>query len=118
MDIQNASPNSRNTSKITYALHSAARYGNVECISVLCDFGFDLNFVTDEGSALHVAAMFGQVETVKLLVEYGIDLMIRDCDGKTALERLHDYEGQNNLDLTHTMQSMQCWVECRILIEG
>lgn len=33
--------------------------------------GFDIDFVTDEGSALHVAAMFGQVDAVKYLTEEG-----------------------------------------------
>lgn len=57
--------------KIVYPLHLAACYGNIECIDILCDNGFDINFVTIEGSALHIAATFGHLKAVKLLVNRG-----------------------------------------------
>ncbi|KAH7722654.1 AIDA-1b [Aphelenchoides avenae] len=58
-------------SHVVYPLHAAARHGHIECLSILCDAGFDVNFVTDEGSALHVAALFGQLDAVRLLLKYG-----------------------------------------------
>ncbi|KAK0397393.1 hypothetical protein QR680_002111 [Steinernema hermaphroditum] len=54
--------------RVVYPLHSAARHGHLDCLQILCQSGFDVNYVTDEGSALHVAALFGQLEAVKLLL--------------------------------------------------
>lgn len=54
-----------------YPLHAAARHGHIDCLQILCHSGFDLDYVTEEGSALHVAALFGKVEAVKLLLEQG-----------------------------------------------
>lgn len=85
--------------QVVYPLHAAARHSHIQCLQVrvgchlaktvpvnfllwhslkLCDCqilrlgGFDIDFVTDEGSALHVAAMFGQVDAVKYLTNEGI----------------------------------------------
>ncbi|KAH7696763.1 AIDA-1b, partial [Aphelenchoides avenae] len=104
-------------SHVVYPLHAAARHGHIECLSILCDAGFDVNFVTDEGSALHVAALFGQLDAVRLLLKYGVDVSIRDCQGRTVLEKLHEHENQKASDLTQVIQSREGWSTCRECIE-
>lgn len=59
------------SSHVVYPLHSAARHGHLECAEVLCHAGFDVNYVTEEGTALHVAALFGRLDVVKLLLDSG-----------------------------------------------
>uniref|UniRef100_A0A915EJT5 Uncharacterized protein n=1 Tax=Ditylenchus dipsaci TaxID=166011 RepID=A0A915EJT5_9BILA len=105
------------SAKIVYPLHSAARYGNVECLSVLCDSGFNVNYVTEEGSAIHVAAVFGQIESVRLLLSHGVDLNIKDSNGMTVLEKLQYYETHQHTDLTQVIQSKDGWSACKELIE-
>lgn len=62
---------SRHVAQVAYPLHAAARHGHIDCLQILCQSGFDLDYVTEEGSALHVAALFGKVDAVKLLLEQG-----------------------------------------------
>ncbi|KAE9556395.1 hypothetical protein FO519_000435 [Halicephalobus sp. NKZ332] len=102
---------------IVYPLHVAARHGHIECLKVFCESGFDVNYVTEEGTALHVAALFGQVEAVKLLLGYGVDIRVKDSQGKTVLEKLEEHETQRATDLTQIIQSREGWSECRKLIE-
>jgi ankyrin repeat protein len=79
---------------VVYPLHIAARHGHISCLRVLCQSGFDVNYVTEEGTALHVAALFGQVEAVKLLLKFNIDVYVKDSQGKTVLEKLEEHENQ------------------------
>ncbi|KAK0397394.1 hypothetical protein QR680_002111 [Steinernema hermaphroditum] len=94
--------------RVVYPLHSAARHGHLDCLQILCQSGFDVNYVTDEGSALHVAALFGQLEAVKLLLS----------QGRTVLQTLDEHQKQKASDLTQVIQSRDGWSECRSLIEG
>jgi hypothetical protein len=66
-----ASTQSQCTSTI-YPLHAAARNGHTETCALLVDTaGFDINFVTESGSALHAAALHGRVDVVRLLLKKG-----------------------------------------------
>ncbi|CAJ0609663.1 unnamed protein product [Cylicocyclus nassatus] len=103
---------------VVYPLHAAARHSHIQCLQILRLGGFDIDFVTDEGSALHVAAMFGQVEAVKYLTNEGINPHVRDSKGRTALELLREHEQHRTSDLTHIIQSREGWSECRQIIEG
>lgn len=124
---------------VVYPLHAAARHGHIDCLQILCQSGFDINYVTDEGSALHVAALFGKVQAVKLLLEkgnsnssenlhlifclvffdiLGINTDLRDCQGRTVLETLYEHENQKASDLTQVIQSREGWLECRKIIQG
>jgi ankyrin repeat protein len=102
---------------VVYPLHVAARHGHIECLRVLCQSGFDINYVTEEGTALHVAALFGQVEAVKLLLKHNIDVYVKDSQGKTVLEKLEEHENQKATDITQIIQSREGWAECRKIIE-
>uniref|UniRef100_A0AC34Q500 Ankyrin repeat and sterile alpha motif domain-containing protein 1B n=1 Tax=Panagrolaimus sp. JU765 TaxID=591449 RepID=A0AC34Q500_9BILA len=120
--LQTAAECSRSENKtiskhIVYPLHVAAKHGHIECLRVFCESGFDVNYVTEEGTALHVAALYGQVEAVKLLLRNGIDIYVKDCQGKTVLEKLEEHETQRTSDLTQIMQNRERWAECRKLIE-
>uniref|UniRef100_A0A1I7ZED9 ANK_REP_REGION domain-containing protein n=1 Tax=Steinernema glaseri TaxID=37863 RepID=A0A1I7ZED9_9BILA len=97
--------------RVVYPLHSAARHGHIDCLQILCQSGFEVNYVTDEGSALHVAALFGQLEAVKLLLS-------RDSQGRTVLQTLDEHQKQKASDLTQVIQSRDGWSECKSLIEG
>uniref|UniRef100_A0A914X7S8 Uncharacterized protein n=1 Tax=Plectus sambesii TaxID=2011161 RepID=A0A914X7S8_9BILA len=105
-------------SSSVYPLHSAARNGHIDCLAILIDSGFDVDFVTDQGTALHVAALFGKVAIVKLLLEKDISVDIRDGQGRTVLEVLDQHENEKATDLTQMMQSRDAWSECRKLIQG
>ncbi|VDM37031.1 unnamed protein product [Toxocara canis] len=109
---------SRHVAQVAYPLHAAARHGHIDCLHILCQSGFDLDYVTEEGSALHVAALFGKVEAVKLLLEQGISVETRDSQGRTVLETLREHESEKASDLTQVIQSREGWSECRKLIEG
>ncbi|EFO26621.2 AIDA-1b [Loa loa] len=109
---------SRHLAQVVYPLHAAARHGHIDCLQILCHSGFDLDYVTEEGSALHVAALFGKVDAVKLLLEQGINVDTRDGQGRTVLETLAEHENEKASDLTQVIQSREGWSECRKLIEA
>uniref|UniRef100_A0A915Q3B6 SAM domain-containing protein n=1 Tax=Setaria digitata TaxID=48799 RepID=A0A915Q3B6_9BILA len=109
---------SRHLAQVVYPLHAAARHGHIDCLQILCHSGFDLDYVTEEGSALHVAALFGKVEAVKLLLEQGINVDTRDGQGRTVLETLAEHENEKASDLTQVIQSREGWSECRRLVEA
>ncbi|WKY16826.1 hypothetical protein Q1695_001441 [Nippostrongylus brasiliensis] len=118
VDCSSTGENGRIRAQVVYPLHAAARHSHIQCLQILRLGGFDINFVTDEGSALHVAAMFGQVDAVKYLTDEGINPHMRDSKGKTALEVLRDHEQHRTSDLTYIIQSREGWSECRRIIDG
>ena len=77
------------TSDESYALNRAAVYNQAEMVRLLLDRGADPNVQNGEGDTPLICATKyagGHAATVKLLVEGGTDLMIKDKDGKTALD--------------------------------
>ncbi|KAJ1364199.1 hypothetical protein KIN20_024230 [Parelaphostrongylus tenuis] len=118
VDCSSTGENGQIRAQVVYPLHAAARHSHIQCLQILRLGGFDIDFVTDEGSALHVAAVFGQVEAVKYLTEEGINPHIRDSKGRTALEVLREHEGNQTSDLTYIIQSREGWSECRKIIDS
>lgn len=104
-------------SLVVYPLHAAARHSHIQCLQILRKAGFDLNFVTEEGSALHVAAMFGQTEAVRFLINEGIATNLCNSRGQTAIELLEDLEKQRTSDMTQIIQSRDGWSDCAKIIE-
>ncbi|VDO73097.1 unnamed protein product, partial [Heligmosomoides polygyrus] len=117
VDCSSTAENGRVRAQVVYPLHAAARHSHIQCLQMLRLGGFDIDFVTDEGSALHVAAMFGQVDAVKYLTEEGINPHMRDSKGRTALEVLREQEQHRTSDLTYIIQSREGWSECRKIID-
>ncbi|CAD6193357.1 unnamed protein product, partial [Caenorhabditis auriculariae] len=121
LTLQSAAESSSTTlnekAVVVYPLHAAARNSHIECLQVLRNNGFDINFVTEEGSALHVAAIFGQVKAVRYLIREGINTDICNSRGQTALEALTERESQGGSEVTQIIQSRDGWAECRRLIE-
>ncbi|KJH41590.1 hypothetical protein DICVIV_12434 [Dictyocaulus viviparus] len=117
VDCSSTGENGHIKAQVVYPLHAAARHSHIHCLQILRSGGFDLNFVTDEGSALHVAAVFGQVEAVKYLTNEGINPHVRDSKGRTALEVLREHEESRTSDLTYVIQSREGWSECRKIID-
>ena len=77
------------TSDDSYALNRAAVYNQAEMVGLLLEHGADPNVQNSEGDTPLICATKyagGDAATVKLLVEGGTDLMIKDKDGKTALD--------------------------------
>ncbi|VDM54343.1 unnamed protein product [Angiostrongylus costaricensis] len=118
VDCSSTGENGQIRAQVVYPLHAAARHSHIQCLQILRLGGFDLDFVTDEGSALHVAAVFGQVEAVRYLTDEGINPHIRDSKGRTALDVLREHEGNQTSDLTYIIQSREGWSECRKIIDG
>lgn len=73
------------------ALHYAAANNNPGLIDILIDAGFDVNTVTKftDGrfSAVHASTMNANPDGLGRLIHHGADLTLKDCQGKTALER-------------------------------
>jgi ankyrin repeat protein len=77
------------TSDDSYALNRAAVYNQAEMVALLLERGADPNVQNSEGDTPLICATKyagGHAETVKELIEGGTDLMIKDKDGKTALD--------------------------------
>jgi ankyrin repeat protein len=70
------------------ALHLAAQKGNVDCMNIILDAGFNINDRNSLGqTALHVAAEYSQSEAVRTLLARDADLSIEDEKGQmTALD--------------------------------
>ncbi|VDO27846.1 unnamed protein product [Haemonchus placei] len=118
VDCSSTGENGRVRPQVVYPLHAAARHSHIQCLQILRLGGFDIDFVTDEGSALHVAAIFGQVDAVRYLTDEGINPHMRDSKGRTALEVLREHEQHRTSDLTYIIQSREGWSECRKIIDG
>ncbi|XP_035219573.1 ankyrin repeat and SAM domain-containing protein 1A-like isoform X2 [Stegodyphus dumicola] len=71
-------------------LHLAAKNGHKHVVKLLLDSGFDINYMTDIGTALHEAAMYGKLEVVKLLLDYGINPNLENIRKRTVFDILDD----------------------------
>lgn len=64
------------------ALHLATHAGQDEAVSILMEYGADVNSVNARGwTPLHLAVHEGKVKTVKLLLDAGADITIRTRRG-------------------------------------
>ncbi|GBM23072.1 Ankyrin repeat and SAM domain-containing protein 1A [Araneus ventricosus] len=71
-------------------LHLAAKNGHKHVVKLLLDSGFDVNYMTDIGTALHEAAMYGKLEVVKLLLDYGCDPTLENSRKRVVFDILGD----------------------------
>lgn len=65
-------------------LHVAARYGNVEVVKALLQYGVEVKGINPM-TALHYAAQEGHIEVVTALIDAGADVDMVDHNGHSAL---------------------------------
>ncbi|KAF2438456.1 ankyrin [Karstenula rhodostoma CBS 690.94] len=78
----------------TAALHTAARFGELDTMRLLLQHGADLNEVIvgwSNWTPMHFAASRGEVGAMKLLEESGARTDVKDDDGKTPVQLLKEY---------------------------
>jgi ankyrin repeat protein len=77
----------------TAALHTAARFGQLETMRLLMQYGADLEEVVPgwgNWTPMHFAASTGKVDAMKLLEQQGARKDSKDEDGKTPAQVLED----------------------------
>jgi len=85
-------------------LHLASRNGHKAVVKLLLDLGFDVDFLTQNGTALHEAVLCGKVEVVRLLLEAGSDIFLENDKGQKVEELLN---GLNTSVAKQTKQLIQ-----------
>lgn len=85
--------------KGSLALHIACGAGRIDLIQYLLDEGADMNEIPlddhyltfqtsyELGPPIHYAADNQQLEVIKFLLDHGADATLRDCAGRTIMER-------------------------------
>ncbi|CAJ0584387.1 unnamed protein product, partial [Mesorhabditis spiculigera] len=116
VECSSTAENSLAEPRVVYPIHMAAMHSHVDCIRMLILAGFQLDYVTKEGSALHVAARYGQIAAVEYLISEGIDPLIKDSSGRTVLEALEHLQ-EEPVELTQLIQSRERMEECKKLIK-
>ena len=77
-------------------LFFAAISGVPDVFMRVLSFGFEINQQTDDGTtSLMIAVIYRNTEIVKILLEHGADPMIKDDEGKIALDFAEDPEIKN-----------------------
>ncbi|CAP34287.2 Protein CBG16074 [Caenorhabditis briggsae] len=113
---------------LIYPFHLAAKYNHVECMKVSCyysihysvlrQYGFSINYTTEDGTALHVASACGQVQAVAWLIESGVNTEIKNQHGQTVLQMIIDLQENRRNEIAHFVKNPEGWKECRQIIEG
>ncbi|VUC24130.1 unnamed protein product [Clonostachys rosea] len=78
----------------TSALHTAARFGQLDTMRLLMQHGADVNEVDPNWSAwtpMHFAASKGQTDAMKLLEDIGARSDLMDANGKTPAQLLEEF---------------------------
>jgi ankyrin repeat protein len=79
----------------TGALHTAARYGHLDTMRLLMQYGADVNEVLSgwhSWTPLHFAAFKGEIDAMKLLKHNGARSDLVDADGKTPAQLLKEFK--------------------------
>ncbi len=85
------------------AIHSAAKSDQADVVSLLLEFGVDINTTDEDGmTALHRAAD-GNVRTVQLLIERGANLNIRDKQGYTPASLAISGQTEEGLEIANML---------------
>jgi len=75
------------------ALITAAAYGDIGTVVVLCRHGVNVNAANDRGATALISAVFyNHPDVAKVLLEHKADQSIKDRYGKTALDYAVDYQ--------------------------
>ncbi len=85
------------------AIHSAASSDQVDAVSLLLDFGVDINAKDEDGmTPLHRAAD-GNLRTARLLIQRGANLRIRDKRGYTPAALAIKGQTDEGLEIAHLL---------------
>ena len=80
-----------------YALHCAARRGDLDAVTLLTSKGFDVNVPDGEDyTPLMLAAREGHTSLCKLLISYGAHCNAKNARGETALLLARKFAGGKN----------------------
>lgn len=80
-----------------YALHCAARRGDLDAVKLLTSRGYDVNLPDGDGyTPLMLAAKEGHGSTCELLISYGAECEFMNFRGETALSLARKYGGMTN----------------------
>ncbi|CAL5370242.1 unnamed protein product [Camellia sinensis] len=80
-----------------YALHCAARRGDLDAARLLVHIGYDINFPDGDGyTPLMLAAREGHGSTCELLISYGARCDLKNAKGETALSLATKNGGAKN----------------------
>ncbi|KEH22084.1 ankyrin domain protein [Medicago truncatula] len=80
-----------------YALHCAARRGDLDAVTLLTSKGFDVNVPDGEDyTPLMLAAREGHASLCKLLISYGAHCNAKNARGETALLLARKFAGGKN----------------------
>lgn len=80
-----------------YALHCAARRGDLDAVKLLTSRGYDLNVPDGDGyTPLMLAAKEGHGSMCELLISHGADCYIKNARGETALSLARKIVGRKN----------------------
>ncbi|KAI8032430.1 Ankyrin-2 [Camellia lanceoleosa] len=80
-----------------YALHCAARRGDLDAARLLVHIGYDINFPDGDGyTPLMLAAREGHGSTCELLISYGARCDLKTAKGETALSLATKNGGAKN----------------------
>lgn len=80
-----------------YALHCAARRGDLDAVKLLTSRGYDVNVPDEDGcTPLMLAAKEGRAAMCELLISCGADCQIKNARGETALSLSRKIVGWTN----------------------
>lgn len=87
-----------------YALHRAARRGDLDAVKLLASRGYDMNVPNGDGyTPLMLAAREGHRSMCELLISFGAKCEIENARGETALLLARTYTGMKN-DAEHVIR--------------
>ncbi|KAJ6751472.1 hypothetical protein OIU85_001954 [Salix viminalis] len=98
-----------------YALHCAARRGDIDAVKLLMSRGYDVNVPDGDGyTPLMLAAREGHVSTCELLISHGAQCEMKNARGETALSLARKYAGVKN----EAEQVILDELACRLVLGG
>ncbi|XP_002509549.2 ankyrin repeat domain-containing protein 50 [Ricinus communis] len=87
-----------------YALHCAARHGDMDAVKLLSSRGYDVNLPDADGyTPLMLAAKEGRGSTCKLLISCGANCEFKNPSGETALSLARKKYGGRKNDAEHVI---------------
>ncbi|KAF7989329.1 hypothetical protein HCN44_008003 [Aphidius gifuensis] len=95
------------------ALHIACYHGKIKIVKLLLNCQtININSADYLGdTALHIAAKNGFIKIVELILRHDVDIYLRNCNGLTAMEQVHDiireykFSSQTFIDILNILKN-------------